>query len=299
MSRLGGIEAGGTKFVCAVAREPPTVDDQIEFRTTTPDETLATAIAFFRRQAQPVSAVGLASFGPIDINPTSPAYGRIGRTPKPGWSGVDVVAALRDALGVPVRVDTDVNGAALAEARWGAGQRLQNLVYLTVGTGIGGGALVEGQLLHGLRHPEMGHIPVPHDRRADPFAGACPFHSDCLEGLASGEAIRQRWGRIAETLPPDHPAWDLEAQYLAAGLTSIALILSPQRIILGGGVMQQTQLFPRIRGRFRDLLGGYSVGDMTAAELDRYIVPSALGGRAGVLGALALAQDAIGELSPS
>ena len=292
MSLFGGIEAGGTKFVCAVAVEPPTIGDQAEFRTTTPGETLATAAAFFRRQEQPLSAVGLASFGPIDIDPSSPTYGRIGRTPKPGWSGADVVAALRDALGVPVRVDTDVNGAALAEARWGAGQGLQNLVYLTIGTGIGGGAMVEGRLLHGLRHPEMGHIRIPHDRRTDPFAGVCPFHGDCLEGLASGEAIRQRWGQSAEMLPPDNPAWALEAGYLAAGLTSIALILSPQRIILGGGVMKQAQLFPLIRGWFRDLLGGYSVGNMTAAELDRYIVPSALGGRAGVLGALALAQDA-------
>jgi fructokinase len=293
MSLFGGIEAGGTKFVCAVAAEPPTIDDRVEFRTTLPAETLAAAVAFFQRQAEPVSAVGLASFGPIDVDPASPTYGRIGRTPKAGWAGADIAVALHDALGVSVRVDTDVNGAALAEARWGAGRDVRNLVYVTVGTGIGGGALVEGHLLHGLRHPEMGHIHIPHDRRADPFDGVCPFHRDCLEGLASGEALRQRWGQNAETLPPDHPAWDLEARYLAAGLASIALILSPQRIILGGGVMKQTQLLPLIRRRFHDLLAGYSVGDMTAAELDRYIVPSTLGGRAGVLGALALAQDAL------
>jgi fructokinase len=300
MTLLGGIEAGGTKVICAVASDLPRIDTQTAIPTTTPAETLRQAIEFFRRQTRTPAAVGVASFGPVDIDPSSAGYGRIGRTPKPGWTGTDVLGPLRAALGVPVRLDTDVNGAALAEARWGAGRGCRTLVYLTVGTGIGGGALVEGRLLHGLRHPEMGHIRIPHDPALDAFAGACPFHGDCLEGLASGEAIRQRWGQSTETLPPQHPAWELEAGYLAAGLTSIALTLSPERIVLGGGVMQQPQLLPLIRRRFHDLLAGYSVGDMTAAELDRYIVPSTLGGRAGVLGALALARDALTDApSPS
>ncbi len=293
MTLLGGIEAGGAKFVCAVATDPPEIDEQTTIATTTPAETLAAVIDFFRRQTRPIAALGLASFGPIDIDRSSPAYGRIGRTPKPGWAGADIAGALRDALRVSVLVDTDVNGAALAEARWGAGHDVRNLVYVTVGTGIGGGALIDGRLLHGLRHPEMGHIHIPHDRTADPFVGVCPFHEDCLEGLASGEAIRQRWGQRAETLQPHHPAWGLEVQYLAAGLASIALTLSPERIILGGGVMKQAHLVPLIRRRFHELLGGYSVGDMTPAELDRYIVPATLGDRAGVLGALALAQDTL------
>jgi len=195
-------------------------------------------------------------------------------------------------LKVPVGFDTDVNAAALAEHRWGAAQGLDSCLYLTVGTGIGGGALVEGHLIHGLMHPEMGHVRIPHDFQADPFPGLCPYHGDCLEGLACGPAIKARWGQPAETLPPDHPAWALEAHYLALGLVAYIVTLSPQRIMLGGGVMAQTHLFPLIRQEVQTLLNGYIQSPALLGQIQDYIVPPALGNRAGVLGAIALAQDA-------
>jgi fructokinase len=189
----------------------------------------------------------VASFGPLDLNPRSPTYGCITSTPKPGWSDVDLVRPIRQAFNVPIGFDTDVNAAALAEWRWGAAQGLQSFVYLTIGTGIGGGGLINGQRMHGLIHPEMGHLRIPHDLAGDPFPGACPFHGDCLEGLASGPAFIARWGQPAETLPDDHPAWRLEAQYLSLALVNIICTLSPQRLILGGGVMQRQRLFPLIQ----------------------------------------------------
>jgi fructokinase len=192
---------------------------------------------------------------------------------------------------VPVAIDTDVNVAALGEHRWGAAQDVEDVLYLTVGTGIGGGVLVRGEPLHGLLHPEIGHIPVTHDRQADSFPGICPFHADCLEGLASGPALQARWGQPGEALPDDHPAWALEAQYLALALVTCIYTLSSQRIILGGGVMQRTQLFPLIRSRVRALLGGYLDASAIRARIDDYIVSPALSGNAGVLGALALAQE--------
>jgi fructokinase len=190
---------------------------------------------------------------------------------------------------VPVAFDTDVNGAALGEHCWGAGRGADPLVYVTVGTGIGGGAIVNGRLLHGLLHPEMGHVRLPHARDVDPFAGSCPYHDDCLDGLASGRALRERWGAAAETLPPSHPAWDLEAHYLALGLVAIIAVLSPQRIVVGGGVMRQPQLLLEVRRRVRALLNGYI--EPLDRSLEDYIVPPALEGRAGVLGALALARS--------
>jgi fructokinase len=293
--RVGGIEAGGTKFVCAIGVDPHHLDAETSFATTSPEETIAATIAFFRahRQALPLAAVGIASFGPVDPDRRSPRFGHITTTPKPGWANTDLAGAIGRALDLPVGFDTDVNGAALAEHRWGAAQGLNTFVYLTVGTGIGGGGIVNGHLLHGLAHPEMGHIAVPHDMMRDPFAGVCPYHGDCLEGLASGPAIERRWGRQAEELPPDHPAWALEAEYLSLGIASYVYILSPQRIILGGGVMKQAHLFPLVRGRIRALLNGYLPlldGDGTLA---RTIVPPALGDRSGVFGALALAQQAL------
>ncbi len=194
-----------------------------------------------------------------------------------------------------VGFDTDVNVAAVGEAEWGAAQGLDTFLYLTIGTGIGGGGLVGGQLMHGLVHPEMGHIRVPHDMTADPFAGVCPFHGDCLEGLASGPAIESRWGRPAAELQPDHPAWDLEAQYLALALVNFICTLSPQRIIMGGGVMDQTQLFPLIRGKVQSLLADYIRAEAILARIDQYIVPPGLGNRSGVLGAIALAQRQVGD----
>ncbi len=279
---LAGVEAGGAKFVCAAGTGP---DDLIRqaIPTTTPSETLDRVVQFFRAQSRPFAAVGVASFGPVDLDPRSPTFGFITSTPKPGWQNVDICGTLRRALGLPVAFDTDVNAAALAESRWGAAQGLDNVLYLTVGSGIGGGALLNGAPVHGLTHPEMGHIYIPHDSEADPFPGACPYHSDCLEGLASGFAMERRWGVRAETLRLDHPAWALEARYLALGLANLVYTLSPRRIVMGGGVMHRLDLFPMIRQQLRDLLRGY----VQAPE----IVPPLLGDDAGVLGAIALVQS--------
>lgn len=285
---LGGMEGGGTKFVCAVGTGPDDVRAETRFATTTPAATLAQALEFFR--AHPIGALGVACFGPLDPDPRSPTYGHILPTPKPGWSHANVVGPLRAALGVPVAFDTDVNGAALAEWRWGAAQGCDPALYLTIGTGIGGGALVNGQLLHGLLHPEMGHLRLPRDPARDPFPGVCPFHGDCFEGLASGPALEQRWGQPAATLPPDHPAWDLQAHYLALAVVNYVLTLAPQKIILGGGVMHTTHLWPRLRAAVRTLLNGYLPAGRF--DPDAALVPPALGDRAGVLGALALAERA-------
>jgi fructokinase len=237
--------------------------------------------------------VGIASFGPVDLRPESPTYGYITSTPKPGWSNVSIAGATRAALGVPVGFDTDVNAAALAEQRWGAGRGLHSFIYLTIGTGIGGGGLLDGKLTHGLVHPEMGHIRVPHDVAADPFPGICPFHGDCLEGLASGPAMNARWRQPAEDLPEDHPAWALEARYLALALANFVCTLSPQRIVMGGGVMSKTLLFPLIRRNLRELLNNYVRTPEILERMDSYVVPPALGARAGALGGLALAADAV------
>ena len=257
MTLFGGIEAGGTKFVCAVGTGPDDVRSETRFPTTTPDETIDRAITFFRDQPAPVDAVGIASFGPVDPDPASDTFGYITTTPKDGWQHVDLAGRVQRALDVPVGFDTDVNGAALGEHRWGAAQDVDTFIYLTIGTGLGGGGMVDGTLLHGLMHPEMGHVRIPHDREKDPFEGTCPYHGDCLEGLAAGPAIEQRWGQRGETLPADHPAWELEAHYLALGLVAFVCTLSPERIILGGGVMDQEHLFPMIRTKVQDLLNGY------------------------------------------
>jgi len=287
----GGIEAGGTKFVCAIGAGPDDIRAQARFPTTTPAETLAWVVQFFRQQEEPVAAIGLGSFGPLDRRPASPTFGFITSTPKPGWSHTDIVGPLRRALDVPVAFDTDVNAAALGEARWGAAQGLATFVYLTVGTGIGGGGMVDGRLLHGLLHPEMGHMRVPHDEQRDPYRGCCPYHGDCLEGLASGTALAERWGQPALTLPADHSAWVLEAEYLALGLVNVICALSPQRVIVGGGVARQPALWPLLRRRVQELLNGYLQAEAILESIGEYIVPPALGERAGVLGALALAQQ--------
>jgi fructokinase len=297
MALWGGIEAGGTKFVCAVATGPDDIQAESRFPTTTPAETIERAVAFFRQhqRGQGLAAIGIASFGPVDPNPDSPTFGYITTTPKPDWAHTDLAGAIRKGLSVPVGFDTDVNGAALAEYRWGAAAGLDTFVYLTIGTGIGGGCVANGRLIHGLLHPEMGHIRIPHDRERDPFPGACPFHGDCLEGLAAGPAIEARWGKRAETLPADHPAWPLEADYLALGLVNIICCVFPQRIILGGGVMEQAHLFPLVRNRVQELLNGYLKTPLILDRIDEYIVRPGLGNRAGVLGAIALAQQAIGR----
>jgi fructokinase len=294
MPLWGGIEAGGTKFVCAIGTGPDDLRAEVRFATTTPQETIGRAIQFLQQHhaKEPLEAIGIASFGPVDPDPASPTFGTITSTPKPGWAHTDLAGPVRRALGVPVGFDTDVNGAALGEHRWGAARGLDTFIYLTVGTGIGGGGMVSGQLIHGLIHPEMGHVRIPHDWDRDPYPGVCPFHGDCLEGLATGPALEARWGQPAETLPPDHPAWPLEAEYLALGLVNFICTLSPQRIILGGGVMQQPHPFPLVRRRVRELLNGYLQAPIILDRIEEYIVPPGLGNRAGVLGAIALAQQA-------
>jgi fructokinase len=290
----GGIEAGGTKFICAVGTGPDDLRAEVKIPTTTPDETLGRAIDFFKEQAG-LAAIGVATFGPVDLDPESSTYGFITVTPKPGWSNTDLAGAVRRALDVPVGFDTDVNGAALGESRWGAAQGLDTFIYLTIGTGIGGGGISGGRLLHGLIHPEMGHIRIPHDWERDPFPGVCPYHGDCLEGLATGPALEERWERHSETLPPDHPAWDLEAHYLALALVNLICTLSPRRIVMGGGVMEQQQLFPLIRQKVQELLNEYVQSPEVLDDIEGYIVPPGLGNRSGVLGAIALAQSLTGE----
>jgi len=292
MSKLyGGIEAGGTKFVCAVGTGPDNVRSITNFPTTTPDETIAKAIDFFREniKTQPLSAIGIASFGPLNLDMNSPNYGYIIRTPKPGWSYTNLVGMVYSALDIPVALDTDVNGAALGEHLWGAAQGLDTFIYLTVGTGIGGGGMVNGELIHGLLHPEMGHVRIPHDRQKDPFEGCCPYHGDCLEGLACGRAMELRWGTPCENLLPDHPAWELEAHYLALGLNNFTCTISPQRIIIGGGLMKHSSLLMMLRDKLAHLLNGYIDSPQILENIEGYIVPPALGDLSGVMGAIALA----------
>ncbi len=290
---LAGIEAGGTKFRCVVGTGPDDLRAETRIPTTTPAETIGRVLRFFARESRhgPPAAAGIGSFGPIDPDPRSATFGRITSTPKPGWSGVDLVSPLAAALEIPVGFDTDVNAAALAEARWGAARGIDSFVYLTVGTGIGGGAMVAGAPVHGLLHPEMGHLLVPR-RDGDDFAGVCPYHGACLEGLASGPALAKRWGRRAEDLPDDHPAWELEAHYLAVGLANLVCALSPERIVLGGGVMSRRHLFAPIRSKLREILSGYVDSPAVTEAGDGFVVPPVLGGRSGVLGALVLAERA-------
>jgi fructokinase len=288
------VEAGGTKLVCAIGTGPHDVRAETRLDNAGPAETIERALAFFGAHARrwPLAALGIATFGPVDLHADSPTFGFITTTPKDGWAHVDLAGPFRRTLGVPVGFDTDVNAAALAEHRWGAAQGLDTFVYLTVGTGIGGGALVNGRLLHGLVHPEMGHVRLPRDPRVDPFPGACPYHGDCLEGLASAGALQARWGVRAEALPDEHPAWALEARYLALGVASIVAVLSPRTVIVGGGVMRRARLLERVRREVKDVLAGYVQSPELHENLEGYIVAPALGERADVLGALALAQAA-------
>jgi fructokinase len=294
---IGSVEAGGTKMVCAVGTGPGDIRDEVRFPTTTPEQTLPRVIDYFRgwqqEHGESIAAIGYGTFGPCDPHPDSPTYGWVTKTPKPGWSDTDVVGPLQAAFGIPVGFDTDVNGAALGEHLWGAAQDVDTMVYLTIGTGIGGGIIVEGHILHGLIHPEVGHIAMPRDRDADPFPGSCPFHGDCLEGLASGPAIGARWNAPAAELEPGHPAWDLEAHYLAVACRTLICTLSPQRIVLGGGVMEQLHLFPKVRARTLELLNGYVQSPEILDRIDEYIVPPGLGNRAGAAGCIALGQQVV------
>jgi fructokinase len=295
---FGAVEAGGTKFVCAIGDGNGQILAELRFPTTDPVSTLAAVRDFFgerRGSHGALSAIGVGSFGPVILDRKSAKYGFIGKTPKPGWSDVDIVGMLTREFSCPVGFDTDVNAAALAEHRWGASQDIANLVYLTVGTGIGGGVLIDGAPLHGLMHPEIGHVYPrrhPFDTR---FPGICPFHGDCLEGLASGPAILARCGADLSNLDAAHVQWEIQADYLGQLCAQLVLTLSPQRIIMGGGVMAQERLFPDIRQRLLHWLGGYIDRLEILGDIDHYVVPPTLGANAGVLGALALAIGAAGK----
>lgn len=296
--RYGLIEAGGTKFVLGIAaapqgQEPPVILARHQIPTTTPDQTLSEAISWFRAQDCAFAGIGIAAFGPLDLNPDSPNWGHVTRTPKPQWSNADLCGPFAKAFACPVALETDVNGAALAEARWGAGKDLaparqasakSALLYLTIGTGVGGGFVAGGRLLHGLSHPEMGHIRMPRHADDTGFAGTCPFHGDCLEGLASGPAIIQRWGQSLSELGPDHPAQTIIAWYLGQAIATFQAILEPGRIVLGGGVMGTPGLLGQVRVAANRAGAGYFVG-----QADEVVVVPALGANSGLLGALAVA----------
>ncbi|WP_263497726.1 ROK family protein [Rossellomorea vietnamensis] len=284
---IGAIEAGGTKFVCGIGNERGEILERVTIPTTTPGETLKQVVKFF--EDKNIEKLGVGSFGPIDLNPESEGYGSITSTPKPHWSHFNLIGALKKHFFIPIEFDTDVNAAAFGESIWGAAKGLDSCLYITVGTGIGVGALTEGKLVHGLTHPEMGHILV---RRHpdDPYEGGCPYHGDCLEGLASGPAIETRWGKKAVELVDTPQVWEMEAYYLAQAIAHYILILSPKKVILGGGVMNQEHLFPLIREQVVNILGGYVQHKQILEEIDTYIVPPGLGNNAGLVGALGLAR---------
>ncbi|MCG8572128.1 MAG: ROK family protein, partial [Spirochaetes bacterium] len=256
----GGIEAGGTKIVCAVGNSPEQIIKETRFPTTTPDDTIKQISHFFleMQKEYEIASIGLGSFGPIDLNPKSKTYGYITNTPKPHWSQVDFLGGIKKYLALPFYFDTDVNAAAYGEYKWGAAQNLDTFVYLTIGTGVGGGAFVNGKLLHGLVHPEMGHISIPYFQRGDQkYKNNCPFHNSCLEGYINGPSLEKNWGIKGEKLLQDHEAWEYFTEYLAYGLINMICILSPQKIILGGGVMNQLHLFPLIREKVVKYLNNY------------------------------------------
>jgi fructokinase len=292
---FAGIEAGGTKWVCMIANHPDDIRATNRFPTGQPEATIGSAIEFIKNQVPnpgDLRGIGIGSFGPLDLKRGSNTYGYLTTTPKPGWAHTNLINPFKMEFKLPIGFDTDVNAAALGERLWGAGQGLSDFIYLTVGTGIGGAAVANHELIHGMIHPEMGHTLIPHDWERDPFPGVCPYHGDCLEGLATGPAIQARWKQPAEDLPPEHPAWQLEAHYLGLGIANLIATLSPQRVILGGGVMDQSQLFPMIRNEVRELLGNYISTPEIMEPNEEFIVPPVLGPQAGVLGAVALGQRA-------
>lgn len=299
----GGVDAGGTKFLCAIGRAPDSIDKIASVKTGAPDATLEQVAGFFAEwlaEGRSLAAIGIASFGPLVRNPAAPDYGRLANSPKPGWRHADIVGALRRRLSVPIAIDTDVNGAALAEGRWGAARGLSHFVYVTVGTGIGVGIVADGRLVNGVAHPELGHYRPPR-HPLDRLEGICPFHGDCLEGLASGPAIAARsGGRPVEELADDDPLSYFTAYYLAHLASVLLLAVAPQRIIFGGGVMQRASLLASVRDDTRTLLGGYLSHPLHRDNLDEVIVPSGFtaainaGVNAGVLGGFILAEQAPG-----
>jgi fructokinase len=282
----GAIEAGGTKMVCAIGTADGQLLSEATFATKEPAETTRELVAFF--QGKGIKALGIGAFGPVDLNPASPTYGHLLETPKLAWRYFDFAGTLQRALAVPVGIDTDVNAACLGEMIYGCAQGLKNVIYLTVGTGIGAGVAVDGKLLHGMLHPEAGHILLePHPE--DSYPGNCPYHKRCLEGMASGPAIAERWGAKAVDLHDQPKVWEIESYYIGQALVNYILVLSPEKIILGGGVMKQTQLFPLVRRQVARLINGY-LKTKELKDLDNYIVPNSLKDRQGILGALELAK---------
>ena len=284
----GALEAGGTKMVCAIGNENGEILEQVKFPTETPETTMPQIFDYFK--GKDIKALGIACFGPIDLIKESPTYGSITSTPKKGWSGYNIVNAAKEALGIPVGFDTDVNGSLLGEVTWGCAKGLSDAIYLTIGTGIGGGVMSNGKLLHGMLHPELGHIRLPLVKN-DPGKSVCPFHDNCFEGLAAGPSIQARWGAPAKDLADKQEVREIEIEYIAIALMSYALIISPKKMILGGGVMHQEQLFPLIRKKFKELVNGYIL-TKEMDDLDNYIVPASLNDDQGIMGAVKLAMDA-------
>lgn len=291
---FAGMEAGGTKIICALANRDGTVLAQTRLATTSPEENFPAIAQFFEMQSAkhgPITAGGLASFGPLELDPKSRQFGALTVTPKPGWSSFNVLGAFAEAIRAPAAIDTDVNCAALAELRHGAGRGLDRLCYVTIGTGIGVGIVEPGRTNRGAGHPEAGHIRVP---RApdDYFAGTCPAHADCLEGLACGPAMAARWGTPAEDLPHDHLAWTHEAHYIASLCVNLAYTVRPQRIALGGGVMEQSRLLAAVRAKFIAVAAGYAL-DRYSADAENYLcAPQLVDPSPGLVGAFELARDA-------
>lgn len=284
----GALEAGGTKMVCAIGDENGKIMEQVSIPTTTPDETMPKIIDYFKDKD--IKAIGIACFGPIDLNKNSETYGYITSTPKTAWKNFDIVGYTKKALNIPVGFDTDVNGSLLGEITYGCAKGLTDAIYLTIGTGIGGGVMSNGKLLHGMLHPELGHTIVAKSA-ADKGASVCPFHDSCLEGLAAGPSIEKRWGKSAKELTDNAEVWELEAEYIGTALVNFCMTLSPQKIILGGGVMHQTHLFPLIRKVFKEKMAGYIL-TKELDDLDNYIVPASLNDDQGIMGAVKLAIDA-------
>lgn len=288
--RIGAIEAGGTKIVCGYGNEQGIIEDRVSFPTEQPEKTLEKVVAYFKDKQ--VEAIGVGSFGPINIDPASPEYGYVTTTPKPGWTNYPFLPTLKSAFDVPFGWDTDVNAAAFGEATWGAAKGLDSCVYYTIGTGVGVGVYAEGKLVHGLVHPEGGHI-LTRRHPDDTYEGFCPYHGDCLEGIAAGPALEGRWKVKGSELPEDHPAWAMEAFYIGQAVAGTILMLSPKKVILGGGVMHQKQLFPLIREEVRRNLNGYVRASAVLEGIDDYIVPPGLGDNAGLCGSLALGLKAL------
>ncbi len=287
---IGGIEAGGTKFVCGVGNDKGEIIDQVTFPTTVPEETMANVISFF--QDKSIEAMGIGSFGPIDINKNSKTYGYITETPKTKWKNYNIVGEIRNYFNIPIGFHTDVTAAALAELTWGAAEGLDSCLYMTVGTGIGVGAINNGKIVEGITHPEMGHILV-RCHPSDSFEGCCPYHENCLEGMAAGPAIEKRWNKKGIELSNHKEVWELEAYYLAQGIMNYILTMSPKKIVCGGGVMNQEQLLPLVRENVRKLLNGYvPVKELNQENIDNYIVLPKLGDKAGLIGAVRLGQEA-------